>query len=361
MPDANLRLALIDEVYAAKGDDEDWLELAPLKAVYEKHRRAMGGPPWDERLEGETLNSALQAAVLELPIRASELDTLDSLTLDGDREVYAIWPQWWKFGRHFVIRDLRGIEICRNLESLTLGQGMVEGVSLEPLRRLPKLRKLSLCGTGQYRDVEVLGELELDELDASTVPKDDKAWQTALRKVRARAQTPGTAAPSDDWNALFQRGYQRHESGDIAGALADYQRVVELNPSYAHTYVNIGNIHWTRDRDFAEAARCYDRAIDFDRTMYLARMNRAEARLHLHEFDGTLEDIAVALATQDSAHAHYLNALALLSKGRENEARKEAKLGWAFSQDLASIDESDWRRRLQALLASKSTTPRRRG
>lgn len=152
-----------------------------------------------------------------------------------------------------------------------------------------------------------------------------------------------------DWWSVFSRGLLFHEGGDLKRAVKDYQKTIELNPDYPDVYVNLGNISWTRDRDFAEAVRWYGKALMRADGHYLARLNRAEARLHLGDFAGAEHDAIKALHVRSTSHGEALRALALLRLGNEKEAAKAARKAIALDPKLASLDDGAWREELRRL------------
>jgi hypothetical protein len=184
--DRNLRLALIDEVYSRRHGDHYWL--GTLRQAYEAKRPALS---WESFEAQDEPAPELEELVLGLPLASDELASIEQLTLDGDRDVYTTFPSWWDFGDHFTIHDLAGIEACTRLAGLSLGQGLVEGASLAPLRRLPALATLSLCTTCDHRDLDALLDIpalkrvEIYNLHAH------EPWHGLVAKLRARGIVAG--------------------------------------------------------------------------------------------------------------------------------------------------------------------------
>jgi hypothetical protein len=185
--DKNFQLAVLDEL---RGNDE-WLEEVEEEYLAEKAKHA-DWPTWDEIEENEFEElPGLMDFFVGLPLPADQLAGIESLVLDGDREVYSwIFPNWHDTDDYFVIADLSGIEQCAALEELDLGQGMVQGCSLRPLAKLQKLRKLSFCATGNHKDVEAL--LDSPSLRELSVFNDDQnhadwpTWKAVAEKLAAR-------------------------------------------------------------------------------------------------------------------------------------------------------------------------------
>ncbi|MFE4924303.1 DUF6892 domain-containing protein [Streptomyces sp. NPDC056661] len=187
--DRNLHLALLDEVFTRRVGGRCWLSF--VQQEYAAYRTSVGGAVWDELVEklGTDRLPELERFLFTLPLTQEDLSAVTYLCLDGDREVYQLYPHWWHFGGHFTITNLDGIEYCRAVTRLFLGQGIVEGCSLAPLAELTELRYISLCALGKYRDVEALIALPaLAELQVvNTAPGQGRdPWSSVLEHLRAR-------------------------------------------------------------------------------------------------------------------------------------------------------------------------------
>ncbi len=181
--DKNLQLALLDEIQ----DKYDWVE--EMSEEYERMRP--NNPkwvPWTTIEEGDLESySSLEQFLLTLQLKNEKLLEIDRLTLDGDRDVYQwIYANWWDLGDHFVIRNLNGIEKCQSITYLHLGQGLVEGCSLLPLKALPKLSELWICESGRYRDIDALLHLpKLEKINVSNWESSDNRhiWEQVIENV----------------------------------------------------------------------------------------------------------------------------------------------------------------------------------
>lgn len=191
-PDRNLRLALLDEVQLERTGQYYWLE--SVEEDYTAYQVSAGGPEWEEiarRLStGREELPELEKFLLTLPLTADDLAATQELTLDGDRAVYQLVPEWWNQGGHFKITDLTGIDNCAALERLDLGQGMFTACSLAPLAGLPRLNRLTMCAADLHRDLNVLPMLPaLTSLEVANVAhaqgqRDE--WHAVLDALRAR-------------------------------------------------------------------------------------------------------------------------------------------------------------------------------
>ncbi|MEV0299364.1 hypothetical protein [Nocardia sp. NPDC050710] len=188
LADRNLRLALLDEVYTARLEDYWWL--SSLGEEYAAYQASAGGPAWDEIIEqlGIDYLPQLERFLLTLPLTSKDLAQVTDLCLDGDREVYQLYPGWWHFGRHFSITNLDGIAYCEALEDLDLNS-MVEATSLAPLAGLTRLQRLGLDAGIQNRDVGVIAALPaLTELVIFNGAKaqDNEEWRSIVSALRVR-------------------------------------------------------------------------------------------------------------------------------------------------------------------------------
>src|SRR5262249_50100047 len=86
------------------------------------------------------------------------------------------------------------------------------------------------------------------------------------------------------------RGSARHAAGDLAGALADFDRALQMAPRHtsASVYHNRGGVFATR-RDFRAAILDYDQALEIDPRFCVAYISRGGARYHLGDPAGHLD------------------------------------------------------------------------
>lgn len=190
--DKNLRLALLDEIQ----DDYDWVEEheAGYRAAQAQHAGEEGWPTWETLEAGDDYeaHTGLEEYLLALPLPEASLAEIEGLTLDGDRSVYGwIFPDWWNFGDHFVIRSFEGIACCSGLQTLRLGAGLDEGCSLRPLAALQQLRRIAISASDDYREIEALLDVpqltELEVINLGTCTSTRGTWKQVIDAVAARA------------------------------------------------------------------------------------------------------------------------------------------------------------------------------
>jgi tetratricopeptide (TPR) repeat protein len=162
--------------------------------------------------------------------------------------------------------------------------------------------------------------------------------------------------------ALWARGETLRKLTRYSDALRDYDAVAQMAPGYAPTHIGRGIVLWRLGR-IEEARSAFDRAVilqpdsytlthradfligqkklreaiaDFSEVLKLdpshpaARLNRANARAELGQYDGALDDYGVSLQANKNDWEAY--------RGR----------GWVFErQGLIARGRSDYRRALE--------------
>ncbi|MGV9822601.1 DUF6892 domain-containing protein [Nocardia xishanensis] len=188
LADRNLRLALLDEVYTERVDDYYWL--SSLREDYTAYRASAAGPDWDDLLQRLGIDHLpeLEEFLLTLPLTSEDVARVADLCLDGDREIYTLYPGWWHFGRHFSIASLDGIGQCTGLVDLDLNS-MVEACSLAPLAGLTGLRHLRVDAAQRYSGLDVIVTLPaLTELVVvnNAMAEGNEEWLDVMSALRAR-------------------------------------------------------------------------------------------------------------------------------------------------------------------------------
>jgi tetratricopeptide (TPR) repeat protein len=113
------------------------------------------------------------------------------------------------------------------------------------------------------------------------------------------------------------RGMSRHLRGDLAGAIADYDEVVRLSPSYPQAFNNRGLARQALG-DLARAVADYDAALALNPRYAEALSNRGLARQALGDLDGAVADYDAALAftpAQDAAMLYHNRGAAKQARG----------------------------------------------
>jgi tetratricopeptide (TPR) repeat protein len=130
---------------------------------------------------------------------------------------------------------------------------------------------------------------------------------------------PGVNSPRGV-QELFLAAVRAEESGDKINAIKLYQQIMELDPSFAPAWINLGTIHFHL-REFNWAEQLYRRATEIDPAYVLAFFDLGNVLDELLRLDESIAAYrqAVALAPR-YADAHYNLALAHERKGEGRSA-----------------------------------------
>src|SRR5436190_19962747 len=113
------------------------------------------------------------------------------------------------------------------------------------------------------------------------------AWDTDEKQT---AQSPPAPAASDASDGdLVNRGIEKAKNGDLDGAMADFNRAIELNPKDDAPYYNRAQARRMKN-DTAGAIADYTRAIELGSTNPAAYNNRGNARAENNDKDGAIAD-----------------------------------------------------------------------
>ena len=113
--------------------------------------------------------------------------------------------------------------------------------------------------------------------------------------------------------AYSNRGVAKKAKGDLAGAIADYNRAIELDPKYAAAYYNRGLAKKAKG-DLDGAIADYNRAIELDPKLAIAYNNRGIAKEAKGDLDGAIADYNRAIELDPK--------LAIASNNRGNAEKK---------------------------------------
>jgi tetratricopeptide (TPR) repeat protein len=147
------------------------------------------------------------------------------------------------------------------------------------------------------------------------------------------------------------RGFARRDKGDLDGAIADYNTAIELDPHDANGYHNRALSKQTKG-DWDGALADFDRAIELVPSEPHACNNRGLVKQAKGDWDGALLDFnrAVELEPKD-AHAYYNRAFIKRTKGNLDGALADYDKAIEFNpQDtnvyydrgVACYDKRDW-------------------
>jgi tetratricopeptide (TPR) repeat protein len=81
----------------------------------------------------------------------------------------------------------------------------------------------------------------------------------------------------------FNEANMKYQHGDINGAMALYQKAIELNPSYFKAYNNLGILKATALRNYRDAMEDFNKAISIKPDYADAYLGRGTCRFNLNE------------------------------------------------------------------------------
>jgi tetratricopeptide (TPR) repeat protein len=170
-------------------------------------------------------------------------------------------------------------------------------------------------------DAERHGQLAFDfRLDAAPA-------RVLTLTPRDRPQASVRGGPSDAEisraEALFLRAsaLDADDDGEAAEAEALYRRALEADPYLVAALINLGNLHYARNR-LTEALALYEQAISLAPDYFEAYYNRANVLHDASRFEQATESYAAALELDPGhAEAHFYRAVTLEKLERSVEAR----------------------------------------
>jgi tetratricopeptide (TPR) repeat protein len=165
----------------------------------------------------------------------------------------------------------------------------------------------------------------------------DTSGQSAA--AAAESLSPAPAAEESDEN-LVDRGIEKAKNGDLDGAVADFNRAIELNPKDDAPYYNRAQAKRLK-KDAAGAIADYTRAIELGSTNPAAYNNRGNARAENNDRDGAIADYTRAIELKpDYARAYYNRAMTKQAKGDMAGAKADFKTAEKLDPELGSEESA---------------------
>ncbi|MFM5890104.1 MAG: tetratricopeptide repeat protein [Dolichospermum sp.] len=123
----------------------------------------------------------------------------------------------------------------------------------------------------------------------------------------------------------YKRGISRYKLGDLRGAILDYNQAIRLNPNYAGVYNNRG---FTRHDlgDFLGAIRDFNQALKLNPNFPEAYQNRGITRNASGDKQGAIRDLKVAanLFQKQKRIGNYQEVIDLINKLSDLSKKSES-------------------------------------
>lgn len=108
--------------------------------------------------------------------------------------------------------------------------------------------------------------------------------------------------------AEYNRGIERQNAGDVAGAIAAYARAVKIYPQYAEAYNNRG-VAYMSQKDYPAAIADFTRSIEIAPSE-AAYSNRGSIYLTLKKIEEAIADFTSAIKLKESAEGYIYRGVA---------------------------------------------------
>jgi len=158
----------------------------------------------------------------------------------------------------------------------------------------------------------------------------------------AAAELSSPTPPPDEQSIedLVNRGIQKAKKGDLDGAIADFDRAIELNPKDDAPYYNRAQAKRLK-KDAAGTIADYTRAIELGSQNPAAYNNRGNARAENNDWDGAIADYTRAIELKpDYARAYYNRAVAKKANGDAAGAAADFKHSQELDPELVSKESA---------------------
>ena len=163
--------------------------------------------------------------------------------------------------------------------------------------------------------------------------------------VVVRAQGDPHAAETARGNALIKSGNQKMRDGDLDGAIADFNQVIEIDKIFPEnvqsaSYLNRGAA-LQKKGDLDAALADFDKAIKLQSTNVFAYLNRGGLHEKRKEIEEALADYSKAIKLNSKfPFAYHARGLLLLKQGKDSEADADfAKYLQLYPDGKDSLDK----------------------
>ena len=215
-------------------------------------------------------------------------------------------------GRH-AFEDLKKLGVLGRTE----GKPVSFYVYVIPIGEKPAARAVAV-GSKLVRD--------LDGSVSYTWESDEKQTPTSR---------PAPAASEASEGEPVNRGIQKAQNGDLDGAMADFDRAIQLNPNDDAPYYNRAQAKRLTN-DTAGTIADYTRAVELGSANPAAYNNRGSIRAETNDWDAAIADYTRAIELESNyAGAYYNRAIAKKAKGDSTGAEADFKTAEKLDPEFA--------------------------
>src|SRR6059058_2141434 len=233
-------------------------------------------------------------------------------------------------------------------------QGEREEFVFEESKEKPKAKSYPHISFGRFKNAkdqpvllsEFSGPMRLGARDATVKISFSHLIAVNIQDVTEKSPSPASSPAADESDGdLVNRGIEKAKNGDLDGAMADFDRAIELNPKDDAPYYNRAQAKRLK-KDTAGAIADYTRAIELGSTNPAAYNYRGNARSENNDRDGAIADFTRAIELKpDYARAYYNRAMAKEANGdkagAEADFKTAAKLDPKLASEKSAADSKD--------------------
>ena len=103
----------------------------------------------------------------------------------------------------------------------------------------------------------------------------------------------------------FESAINKEKSKDYKGALADYNKAIEINPKLVRAYNNRGNVK-SDLKDYEGAISDFNKALVINPNDIFAYSNRGLAKAKIKDYDGAISDFTKAISLDSKDISSYM-------------------------------------------------------
>ena len=170
----------------------------------------------------------------------------------------------------------------------------------------------------------------------------------AVEALRGAEGARSTRVDPSSWTDLTSRGDLCLTTGDLQGALRDYQRAAGLAPTQSMLWNRLA-LTWRRLGEDERARACWDVALSLDPGSQEARLNRASDRRERGDLEGAEADLRAVLTAGGDKAARAWVELAMIAAARGDQPEAVRCCDRALAIDPR--DPAAWNERGSAHLA----------